>query len=248
MHIKRTSVMTAMGGALLAAVLSVNSVATAEIVGNPLVVVALTDTGLTSSWVVRPQDGTWSPDGMNWHYNNPNTVQLWSQGQLLGSISDISMSLIGDPQVNLNFSVQSGAVNTTFTIASALLTFPPINNATAQASAGVSVTDNNGDGVQLTGLQGGMAYRADYNGLVPSGTNYASLISGVSAGSLSSNTGSGSVGPNTIPGNSSDMSSMWNFSLSPFDIASGTSTYQIVPSPSGLALLCVGLIGLRRRR
>ncbi|MBI5864678.1 MAG: PEP-CTERM sorting domain-containing protein, partial [Planctomycetes bacterium] len=37
------------------------------------------------------------------------------------------------------------------------------------------------------------------------------------------------------------------FTLSPFDLASGTTTFEIIPEPASLALLLIGGLLIRRR-
>jgi hypothetical protein len=45
----------------------------------------------------------------------------------------------------------------------------------------------------------------------------------------------------------SDMSAEIKFSLTGFDLASGTTTYEIIPEPAAALLLVAGMLGLRRR-
>jgi hypothetical protein len=45
-----------------------------------------------------------------------------------------------------------------------------------------------------------------------------------------------------------DMSAMISFELSADDLASGTTNFVIVPEPTSLGLLALGVIGLLRRR
>jgi MYXO-CTERM domain-containing protein len=222
----------------------------ASIVGDPLTVTAIADGGLTATWALPASWGTWNGD--DWHYDGTGrTYQMWNGQTLLGTLTNITMDLYGDPQVVLNFTAQAGVANTKFIFTSALVSFAALTNPTATASAGVTVTDNNFNGALLSGQQSdGASYWANYNGPVPGGTNYASFLPTVSATALQgSNSGSASQGPTVLGGSVSDMSAQFAFSLSAFDSASGTSNFEIVPTPGALALL--GLAGLaagRRRR
>ena len=72
--------------------------------------------------------------------------------------------VVGDPEVNLSFSVQSGPDDTDFVIASALLdNFAPITDAEGYAHASYTLTDFDGGSATLTGVgDTGGAYLAQY--------------------------------------------------------------------------------------
>jgi hypothetical protein len=225
------------------------SLAQADLNGHPLVVTATTSTGLTSTWNLTETMGQFH--GPDWHFNSSSgwSYNFWSQGQLLGTISNLNVSIIADPQVNVSFTATAGVVDTSFTFSSTLLSFPAFAGGTAQASAGITVADLNGNGVTLTGNNpGGFAYRADYNGVVPTGTNYASFFPSVTGDPSSGNSVSANLGPTFIPASVGDMSARFAFTLSAGDLASGTSNFEIVPAPAGAVALGLGLLGVSRRR
>lgn len=148
-----------------------------------------------------------------------------------------------DPVVNLHFSVQAGPTPTRFTKTSSLLSFAEIPDARARASAGITVTDVDGDGASVVGqMPGDKVYSANYNVT----TNFAYLISGpVAAGQYATVTASEAKNWTPI-GSASSMIASFDFVLSPNDIASGTSVFVVeaVPEPGALAGLAAGLVGL----
>lgn len=244
---------TLRGARMLAvgAALSLASAAFAGITGNPLTITATSSAG-TASFSLAVLDGSWSNNNTTWTYNGPS-------GQIISmmdatthvevaqlEMGSFAIQFVFDPQVNLNFGVVAGASDTTFNISSAVLSFPSIANATAEASAGVTASDRNGNGVTWTGLQaGGLGYRADYNGA----NNYATGVSVVSTVAPFGNATGSANFPITNIGTASDMSANWNFTLSARDAAQGTSTYTIVPAPAGaLAFGVLGMVGAARRR
>lgn len=177
-----------------------------------------------------------------------------AQGQVIASMNSGRVRVINDPVVQLNFSVSAGTLDTSFVISSPLLSFPVLDPAQGRATAGVSVTDTNGDGASLSlNGQPGL-YTSRYNGLVPGGSLFADLLTGpVTAAAFDSATDSDSFpgGGNYAPiaGPVTDMSSRFAFTLTAGDEASGTSSYEIVPAPGAVALLGLGgLLAARRRR
>jgi hypothetical protein len=160
----------------------------------------------------------------------------------------------GNPIVNLDFAIQADDELTEITVTSALLDFDTINGAEGRSSAGITVTDLLGDGAAMNGLQpDGNMYTAQYNGLAPGGTQFTSFFDTLEASDFGSNSTSAESAPGgaflPIGDPVNNMSSQFNFSLTPFDLASGTSTWEIVPAPGAIALLALGgLVGTRRRR
>jgi hypothetical protein len=176
---------------------------------------------------------------------------------LLGTLQagDTNVEFGQDPSVNLSFAVESGSTpgGTSFTIKSALLTFPTINTPSGRASAGFTLTDGvDEDGATLTPLNSDPgSYKAQYNGFVPSGTTFTHLIPQMVADplgtiSLSQDYPGGGL-YEAIGTPVSDMSTQVSFVLSANDLASGSSVFEIIPEPSGLLLVAVGLALVRRR-
>jgi hypothetical protein len=199
-------------------------------------------------------DGTFYDGGEYvWESRTP-IMMLNQQGQVIATFNNARVRCVEDPVVQLNFSVAAGNLATTFTITSPLLSFPAIDPASGRATAGVTVTDTNGDGASLTpDTQPGL-YTSRYNGAVPGGTLFADLLGApVTAAAFDSASASesfpGGGAFSAIAGPVSDMSARYRFSLTANDEASGTSSYEIIPGPSAIALLGIGgLLAGRRRR
>jgi len=151
-------------------------------------------------------------------------------------------------QVNLGFAVEAGDALTDFSFSSAMLSFPAIASAQGKADATFQLTDFGGDsGATLTGLfGGGGAYRAQYNGFP--GTQFTQLMTApIAVGEFESISVPDSFGFAPIGASVSSISSQIDFSLSAFDLASGLSTFEVIPEPAAALLLVVGVMALRRR-
>jgi MYXO-CTERM domain-containing protein len=199
-------------------------------------------------------DGDFYPGGEYiWESRTP-IMMLNQAGQVIATLNNARVRCVEDPVVQVNFSVSAGSLMTAFTINSPLLSFATINSAVGRASAGVTATDTDGDGATVAAAGQPALYLSQYNGFVPSGTLFADLIAGpVSAPAFDSQTASGSSpgggGFSPIADPVSDMSARFNFTLTANDEASGTSTYEIIPTPGVIALLGLGgLVATRRRR
>ncbi|MCL4741811.1 MAG: PEP-CTERM sorting domain-containing protein [Phycisphaerales bacterium] len=238
------------GGA--AALVALCGVSRADISYEVFTLVA-TVGGESGSFVATTDMGTWDDQGnFFWNLDAPIDIKTQS-GDVLATLGTASVTFIADPVIHLNFNVQANNQNTVFSVGSGLLSFPTLFNAKGAASAAVSITDVNGNGVTFTPDAAG-AHLSHYNGEVPGGTPFASLLnSGFSAGAFATDTASdefpGGGGYAPIGVGVDDMSARWSFTLTAFDLASGTSVYTIIPAPGSLALLGLGgLVASRRRR
>jgi hypothetical protein len=161
------------------------------------------------------------------------------------TVTSWNLHLDTDPTVVNFFALQNNlnvAQTFTITVLIPISTFgPPI---TVQGSIGGSITDANGNGVQLTSSAPTAIYTALINGssvqtLLNDPQNYT-------AGSFGSQTfGPASFGPTSLGITAtSTIGIQVKFTLSPGDLASYTSVFTVVPEPATLALVIAGLAGV----
>lgn len=212
-----------------------------------------------ASFEVLAEWGDYDPATQTWSWTLPEAVEFWDGSTFLGSLDTFEAQVVDDPEVNLNFAVQAGSSDTDFYIASALLdNFDPIDDAEGYANASFTLTDFDGGSAALAGIgDTGGGYLAQYNGWAgdpfegPQGTTFAEGLFSMSAGFLETYTEDfvyPASGNEAIGVTVEDMSSLVSFTLSAQDLASGTSSYVIVPEPGALALLALGSAVLFRRR
>lgn len=231
-------------GALL-----LTAAATAGIEGRAITIIAHNAADGAGMVTIREADGSWDSEHQNWTWNSTDPLEIRnSSGQVIGSLENCRFGFVADPVVTLFFDVQAGNALTSFTIASGVLSFPTITNGQAKATSAVTVTDNNGNGATMTGLQsGGNMYRAAYNG--QPGTTFATLNGGpIGVGAWDSVANNEALGFQLVPGAVSSMWAEYSFKLSANDTASATSTFTLIPTPGALALGGLALAMLRRRR
>ena len=189
--------------------------------------------------------------GISYQLTGPvNIFSVQNSELLLGTLNGLTVNGDIDPFVTLGFVMTAGAAPIAVSISTG---FPivPIAGGLAFASAGVTATEGGDalDGASVTGLfPGPKAYEASYN----LGTGvFADLVSPVvTVPEGGSNTLSERfpvpIGSRTvIPGLVSDIQATFNFTLTAFDQASGTSRFDIiVPEPSSIVLAMCGLVGV----
>ncbi|MGA2172549.1 MAG: PEP-CTERM sorting domain-containing protein [Sedimentisphaerales bacterium] len=167
------------------------------------------------------------------------------------AIESLTLTSNGDPEVGIEFGVRAGSSTTTFSILSDVISFDPLVNPTAYASAGVTLTDRTPTpGATITGLFDGKTHQARYNGSIV----FANLVDGFSIGSgtLTASEDKPLSGSQVISGTLTSIESEFSFKLSARDSASGTSTFEIIPAvvpePATVGLLGLGTLSLLRRK
>lgn len=188
-----------------------------------------------------------------WTLGGPVDI-LSGSGRTLATLTQAESFLDLDPQVGLNFTLVAGSSGVDVTITSAQISFSPISPAEGRASAGMTATDLNGDGVTIMArLAGGTkSYQAQYNGAIPGGQTFATLVNSIAAGpfgigvSIEEFPLGGGFAP--IGQAVADMQTQFSFNLSGHDASSGTSVFVVVPEPATLGALGLGCLVLLRRR
>jgi MYXO-CTERM domain-containing protein len=173
----------------------------------------------------------------------------------IATLNNAFIMYVSDPKGFGTFDITSQVAgeNIILTITYALLTTPALSPAQGGASASLNLSDVIGSspGATIAGQYAGPAcFIANYNGMAPGGTNFASLIDGIDIPG-------GSFGVSqdypvgepyaSIATPVVDMSMQFMFSLTPGDNATGNASYEIIPEPAA-GLLAVGLLALLRRR
>lgn len=214
------------------------------------------------------QTATFEVDSGQMYYDEASQTYGWDlqspfelrsqQGTVLAVLQSGNVLAIEDPVVSLNFSVQAGAFPTNFNVVSTLVSFAPINGATALANGTLVADDRNNNGVTVSPLgvfPGNAIYVAKYNNsglpfMDLDGTTFAGLFTaGPYSNPVGFNVADGTGPFQPIPGAVSNIQSGFSFALTAGDIASGTSTFFVTPAPGTLALLGLGgLVAARRRR
>ncbi len=218
-------------------------------------------------------DGHFDPVTRVWSIVGPLEIRN-EFGRIIATLSDVSIKTNSDPNagptpggspsprgpaggsVEMAFGVTNGTpAPMNFVVSAGPVAFPPVINGLARASAGMLLTDLNGDGASLIGGQAGgtKSYRASYNGQPSTGTTFATLIDNFSVAApfgTASMTGGfppGMFAP--IAGPVDDISSQFNFTLSGKDAAAATAVFVVIPEPATAAFLviCIPLVVRRRR-
>jgi hypothetical protein len=235
-------------------VLVVGAAASASIT-DPYIFIRATNGSGMGTLSIPIADTTPGPNG-SFTFSLLAPVDIMDGPNVIATISQLNSSVRptfgGLPNtITLSFTFLSGTSTTRFEVDTTLLTFDnDILDEAARATAGISITDSDNDGVTSTGnLPGGTHYNTRYNG--QPGTTFANLLTGpFTAGNGQTMTADDRSPPGSgftpIGGNVTDMSARWDFSLSQLDQVGVTSSFFIIPAPGALAL--VGLAGLTMAR
>ncbi len=219
--------------------------ARAEFIGNLITVEAVNSDGRGVWQIPVPPN---SPDMVD--YTHPVPVELRdAENMLIGTIDDVMVHLDGDPVASVSFVATAGAFPTTFSVSSAVVSFPAILNPSANAQATVTLTDTSTNGASLTPVAPNTGvFLPTYNG----STLFFPLVGPQTISMGGMVTASEDTGNQTILGSVSSIQARFNFTLSAMDVANGFGRFEVVPEPGTIALAAVaaavGALALRRRR
>jgi len=221
-------------------------------ISDPVIHVHASNAQGAGDFDVPLASGTFNADG-SYIFFLPAPVNITSGPNVIATITQMSTFIrpASGTQPNLisfGFAVQSGGgagTPTVFTMDTAFFDIGPALSV-ARTSAGIGVTDTDGDGVGFQGVEpGDGAYITQYN----HGSTFATLIHGLvanpnpdgSAHADDTNPGGGLYSPIGVANN---MNAEWAFFLTPNDTAGGTSAWEILPVPGPGAITLIGLGGL----
>ncbi|MGP1272097.1 MAG: hypothetical protein ACTS22_02070 [Phycisphaerales bacterium] len=231
-----------------AAVLALAGSATADITTTVFEITATNANG-TATWSYQIDESQTQQGDYSWLLDQGIELVDQSNGNTIATLGWATVETIADPVVSVGFTVFATQQQTSFQINSTLLSFPVINAAVgiARASAGVTIDDFGGGGATFTPGPNG-AYQAFFNNGADQFTSlFGSQLSVGDGENVAFSADTGAFAPAGV--NAVSMSANWDFTLSPGDLATGTSTFELIPAPaSGLLLGLGGLAAARRRR
>lgn len=191
--------------------------------------------GASASWSIDVGVGQRdaATDSYDWILAQPVPIEDIARGEVVATMVDCSLSVEGT-NIDVNFTLQAGSRDTTAVLTTGLLEFGGVEDSDQQlgrATAAISVTDLNGDSALLRGLgtPGTGAFRARFN---DGATRFTTLVSQVFVGAFSTAAGfQNDPAVGYRPVNSTTVLSMDSelaFSLTKFDLASATTTFDFI--------------------
>lgn len=174
-----------------------------------------------------------------WYMEEPRIIRANNNPEItLATILGINFSVKADPIIEMGFAVAAGDYETYFSFTSDVLNFAPMTNPDARAYA--SITPNQGDTVNGCYEYGTKAYSAIYNG----SEVFGNFVDTPATWPISYE----DSGWQQIQGTVSSIHSEWWFTLSANGLASGSSSFEVVPEPATIVLLGIGGLVLCSRR
>lgn len=161
------------------------------------------------------------------------------------SIPNFTFAFDPDPSVVLFFAIQNTlATEQTFTLSAAVPVVPVGPGLVINGSIGGSLTDANQDGATLADATGAPLYAA-----IIDGAPVRSLLDAPQSFSTATSTtiGPAEFGPEVFAGAAASFIALQiQFTLSPGDVASFTSVFNVVPvpEPGTMVLLASGIAGI----
>jgi hypothetical protein len=191
--------------------------------------------------VVHFRDGQWDAayQKFTWSLNEPESIVDSENGQTICTLRSASVTLRDHCRFNVIFEVDGGDGDTQVFMRSALLTFPELsaNEAEAQATASLTLTDRNSNGAEVRGVgpPGTPMFRGEYNSGAPDGAVFTQLLGEIACDSGGTVTGTQkdpASGYRGVGAAVRSISFRFEYALTAGDRALASVSYRVTPEPT----------------
>ncbi|MGE0478951.1 MAG: hypothetical protein AB7Q17_00640 [Phycisphaerae bacterium] len=192
---------------------------------------------------VTAAEMNWDAAGRRLFWSTTSRALVDAQsGATIATLTLASLSLRQCSRVDLSLAVDAGAADAVITVRTGRLSFDTIAaaDATARATASVSISDRNSNGAVLAGVgaPGTPVYRARVNGGPDHGALFSGLVGALQAGA-GGNASAYQADPQTgfraVGAPVSDVAVELVFSLSAGDRGSASTVFDVDPNPAACA-------------
>lgn len=225
----------------------ITPIASAAELSDTALLIEVRSTDGSATMKVLFEDGKWDSktERYSWDLSAPVVFKDPVTDTVIGTLKSCKLRVYGldNLRINLDYAIEAGGSSTAFVVTPGMLYWelPPNWLCEGKTRASVYFADKNDDGVNIRapGKSGQSMFLADYNGFVPSGTRFASLLGSIAGGPGASGTVTQTdpaFGYRAIRGDADDMTCMMRMLVSPGDVSEVSVRWNIHVYPGGRPL------------